>query len=44
MLLHLAGSPKRSHVQFRNTKTYDVEIRTLDEAGFAGRAFRKGRR
>jgi FkbM family methyltransferase len=41
MLLHLAGSLKRSHVQFRNTKTYDVEIRTLDEAGLVGVHFVK---
>jgi len=36
VLLHLAGSLKRSHVQFRNIKSYDVEIGTLDEAGLAG--------
>jgi hypothetical protein len=41
MLLHLAGSLKRSHVQFRYNKTYDVEIRTLDEAGLAGVRFVK---
>src|SRR5260370_11626768 len=41
MLLHLAGSLKRSHVQFRKIKTYDVEIRTLDEAGLAGVRFVK---
>jgi FkbM family methyltransferase len=41
MLLHLAGSLKRSHVQFRNVKTYDVEIRTLDEAGLVGVRFVK---
>src|SRR5499433_2638920 len=41
MLLHLAGSLKRSHVQFRHIKTYDVEIRTLDEAGLAGVRFVK---
>jgi FkbM family methyltransferase len=41
VLLHLAGSLKRSHVQFRNIKTYDVEIRTLDEAGFVGVRFVK---
>src|SRR2546430_16348451 len=28
VLLHLAGSLKRSHFQFRNIKTYDVEIRS----------------
>ena len=31
MVLHLAGSLKRTHSQFRNIKTYDVEVRTLDE-------------
>jgi Methyltransferase FkbM domain len=41
MLLHLAGSLKRSHVQFRQIKTYDVEIRTLDEAGLADVLFVK---
>ena len=41
MLLHLAGSLKRSHFQFRNIKTYDVEIRTLDEVGLAGVRFVK---
>ena len=41
VLLHLAGSLKRSHVQFRHIKTYDVEIRTLDEAGLAGVRFVK---
>jgi FkbM family methyltransferase len=41
MLLHLAGSLKRSHVQFRHIKTFDVEIRTLDEAGLAGVRFVK---
>jgi len=41
VLLHLAGSLKRSHVQFRNIKSYDVEICTLDEAGLAGVRFVK---
>src|SRR5215831_20592 len=36
-----AGSLKRSHVQFRNVKSYDVEIGTLDEAGLAGVRFVK---
>ena len=31
MSLHLAGSLKRTHSQFRNNKIYDIEIRTLDE-------------
>jgi FkbM family methyltransferase len=30
MVLHLAGSLKGTHSQFRNIKTYDVEVRTLD--------------
>ena len=30
MVLHLAGSLKRTHAQFRHNRTYDVEIRTLD--------------
>jgi FkbM family methyltransferase len=33
--LHLAGSLKRTHSQFRHIKTYDVEVRTLDEFGLA---------
>jgi hypothetical protein len=41
VLLHLAGSLKRGHVQFRNIKSYDVEICTLDEAGLAGVRFVK---
>ncbi len=31
--LHLAGSLKRTHAQFRNNRTYDVEVRTLDDFG-----------
>jgi FkbM family methyltransferase len=31
MTLHLAGSLKRTHRQFKNLKTYDVEVSTLDE-------------
>jgi FkbM family methyltransferase len=31
MVLHLAGSLKRTHAQFRHNRTYQVEIRTLDE-------------
>ena len=41
VLLHLAGSLKRSHVQFRNIKSYNVEIGTLDEAGLRGVRFVK---
>src|SRR5207302_2843388 len=32
--LHLAGSLKRTHSQFCRFKTYEVEVRTLDEFGF----------
>jgi FkbM family methyltransferase len=31
MVLHLAGSLKRTHTQFRTIATFEVEIRTLDE-------------
>jgi FkbM family methyltransferase len=31
MVLHLAGSLKRTHSQFPKMKTYDVEVRTLDD-------------
>ena len=30
-VLHLAGNLKRTHPQFRRLKTYEVEVRTLDE-------------
>jgi FkbM family methyltransferase len=40
-LLHLAGSLKQRHPQFRKVKTYDVEVRTLDELGLAGVRFVK---
>jgi FkbM family methyltransferase len=30
-VLHLAGSLKQTHSQFRKIKTYDVEVRTLDD-------------
>jgi FkbM family methyltransferase len=33
VVLHLAGSLKRTHAQFRNGKTHAVEIRTLDDFG-----------
>jgi hypothetical protein len=33
MVLHLAGSLKQTHSQYSNIKTYDVEVRTLDEFG-----------
>jgi len=41
MVLHLAGSLKRTHAQFADTKTYEVEVRTLDELGLAGVRFMK---
>jgi FkbM family methyltransferase len=41
MVLHLAGSLKRTHSQFRNIKTYDVEVRTLDDFGLADVRFIK---
>jgi len=41
VLLHLAGSLQRRHSQFRNVKTYDVAVRTLDELGLAGVRFLK---
>jgi FkbM family methyltransferase len=34
MVLHLAGSLKRTHSQFRNMNTHDVDIRTLDDFAF----------
>jgi FkbM family methyltransferase len=33
MVLHLAGSLKRTHTQFRRELTYEVEVRTLDGVG-----------
>ncbi len=33
MVLHLAGSLKRTHVQFRRNWTYEVEVGTLDAFG-----------
>ena len=33
MVLHLAGNLRRTHSQFRNGQTFDVEIRMLDEFG-----------
>jgi len=41
MVLHLAGSLKRTHSQFRNSETHDVEIRTLDEFGLVNVRFVK---
>jgi FkbM family methyltransferase len=39
--LHLAGSLKRTHSQFCQFKTYEVEVRTLDEFGLADVRFIK---
>jgi FkbM family methyltransferase len=40
-VLHLAGSLKRTHSQFRNMKTYEVEIRALDDLGLSDVRFIK---
>ena len=40
-VLHLAGSLKRTHPQFRNVRAYDVEVRTLDELGLVDVRFVK---
>jgi FkbM family methyltransferase len=39
--LHLAGSLKRTHAQFRRIEAYEVEVRTLDEFGLADVRFIK---
>jgi FkbM family methyltransferase len=41
MVLHLAGSLKRTHAQFRDNRTYEVEIRTLDDFGLTDVRFVK---
>jgi FkbM family methyltransferase len=41
MVLHLAGSLKRTHPQFRHNRTYEVEIRTLDDFGLTDVRFIK---
>src|SRR5215470_1313135 len=41
MVLHLAGSLKGTHAQFADSKSYDVEVRTLDEFGLTGVRFIK---
>jgi FkbM family methyltransferase len=41
MVLHFAGNLQRTHAQFRNIQTHDVDIRTLDEFGLAGVRFIK---
>ncbi len=41
MVLHFAGNLKRTHSQFRNMKTYEVEVRPLDSFGFTDVRFIK---
>jgi len=41
MVLHYAGNLKNTHTQFRNERTYEVEVRTLDSFSFAGVHFIK---
>lgn len=40
-VLHLAGSLTQTHSQFRNTRTYGVEVRMLDEFDLRGVRFVK---
>jgi len=40
-VLHFAGNLKRMHSQFRNMKTYQVDVRTLDSFGFSDVRFIK---
>jgi len=41
VVLHLAGSLKSAHSQFRQIRTYDVEVRRLDDLGFSDVRFIK---
>jgi len=41
MVLHFAGNLKRTHSQFRNMRTYPVEVRTLDSFGLTDVRFIK---
>ena len=41
MILHFAGSLKRTHSQFPNIKTHNVEVRRLDDFGFTDVRFIK---
>lgn len=41
MVLHYAGNLKNTHAQFRNERTYDVAVRTLDSFGFTSVRFIK---
>lgn len=41
IVLHLAGNLKQTHAQFRTIRTYDVEIRRLDDFGLTDVRFIK---
>jgi FkbM family methyltransferase len=41
MVLHFAGNLKRSHTQFKRERTFEVEVRTLDQLGIRGVRFLK---
>jgi FkbM family methyltransferase len=41
MVLHLAGSLKRTHTQFARNRTFEVEVRTLDAFGLSDVRFIK---
>ena len=41
VVLHFAGNLKRTHSQFRDMKTYQVDVRTLDSFAFANVRFIK---
>jgi FkbM family methyltransferase len=41
MVLHFAGNLKQTHSQFKNQKTYDVELRTLDSFAISNVRFIK---
>jgi FkbM family methyltransferase len=41
MVLHLAGNLKQTHTQFRDSRTYEVEVRTLDSFGLVDVTFIK---
>jgi FkbM family methyltransferase len=40
-VLHFAGNLKRTHSQFRNMRSYEVEVRTVDDCGFEDVRFLK---
>lgn len=41
MVMHFAGNLKQAHTDFRNERTYEVEVRTLDSFGLADVRFIK---